>query len=290
MKAECVRGNLNTRLEKLSRGDKYDALMLAAAGVIRMGWEDKISENLGGIGSRIRSASGDLGGIGSRVGSTGGDTNNWLYCVGQGALAVQCRSNDGRSIAMLHELCHRDTLVAVVAERALLSSLEGGCATPVGVSCEVRGDQVVLQAGLWSLDGKDSLFAKNTSRWVIDDSGSSVTVTTTITDESGDSDGSSSQAKSKKVCMEVPESGTFCGVLPPAAMRLAATVAFSVGRRLADHLKERGASDILDAARLLNTMEAPNVAPKPKEALNCCKASGGEVSKPVDGEVSKPDL
>lgn len=121
-----LRGNLDTRLAKLDAGE-YDAIVLAAAGVIRLGWADRVSEWL--------------------------DPERWLPAVGQGALGVVARADDARTaerLSMLHEV---KTGCAVAAERALLRELEGGCQIPVGALATVEGDVMHLSGLVASLDG-----------------------------------------------------------------------------------------------------------------------------------------
>ncbi|XP_014678106.1 PREDICTED: porphobilinogen deaminase-like [Priapulus caudatus] len=97
LRFDDVRGNLNTRLRKLDDGATYDALVLAAAGLERMGWKDRIAQRL--------------------------TEEESLYAVGQGALAVECRADDASTIAMLAQLHHTTTLLRCVAERAFLKQL-----------------------------------------------------------------------------------------------------------------------------------------------------------------------
>lgn len=121
-----LRGNLNTRLAKLDEGG-YDAILLAAAGVIRLGWHDRITEWL--------------------------DPERWLPAVGQGALAVVARADDARTAGRLSTLHDVSTGCAVAAERALLRDLEGGCQIPVGALATVDGDTMHLAGLVSSLDG-----------------------------------------------------------------------------------------------------------------------------------------
>jgi len=108
LKCEVVRGNLNTRLRKLDEdGSRYDALVLAAAGLKRLGWHQRIGQII--------------------------DKEVSLYAVGQGALAVECRADDTETIERLKPLVHVPTLLATEAERAFLRKLEGGCSVPAGV-------------------------------------------------------------------------------------------------------------------------------------------------------------
>jgi len=121
-----LRGNLNTRLAKLDRGD-YDAIILAAAGVRRLGWEDRISESL--------------------------DPGQWLPAVGQGALAVVCRADRADVLERLFALHDPHTAACTNAERALLRALEGGCQVPIGALGRVDGDRLVLDGMVADTDG-----------------------------------------------------------------------------------------------------------------------------------------
>lgn len=122
-----IRGNLQTRLRKLESGD-YDGIILAVAGIHRMGWEHKISEIL--------------------------ESSEMMYAVGQGALAVECRVKDCSLFALLSD---SDTILRSVAERSLLCTLGGGCSAPVAVISELGGDILHLTGACWSLDGSSTL-------------------------------------------------------------------------------------------------------------------------------------
>ena len=129
-----VRGNLNTRLRKLDEGDgeiKYDAIVLATAGLERMGWQSRLSHEL--------------------------DTNVCMYAVGQGALAVETRSDDDVINKLLTPLNDPDTVVCCTAERALLRTLGGGCSVPVGTCSRIDPSDhtLVIDGAVLSLDGKD---------------------------------------------------------------------------------------------------------------------------------------
>ncbi|HEX3015445.1 MAG TPA: hydroxymethylbilane synthase, partial [Desulfobacteria bacterium] len=126
---EC-RGNLNTRFAKLDRGD-YDAMLLAAAGVERMGWADRITEKIGFADS--------------------------LPAVGQGSVGIEIREDDPEIAAIVAKINHPESATAVRAERALLKKLEGGCQIPIGSLCRVEGEQLVLDGLVASLDGKTVL-------------------------------------------------------------------------------------------------------------------------------------
>jgi hydroxymethylbilane synthase len=121
-----LRGNLNTRLAKLDRGE-YDAIVLAAAGVLRLGWMDRIAAYL--------------------------DLPEWLPAVGQGALAVVVRADREDVIDRLRPLHDAPTAACTAAERALLRALEGGCQVPIGALGTTDGDRVVLHGVVSDLDG-----------------------------------------------------------------------------------------------------------------------------------------
>lgn len=110
-----VRGNLNTRLRKLDEGDTYAALVLASAGLTRMGWEERVSQVL--------------------------KPEEMMYAVGQGALAVECRDGDRVTLALLEPLHDRDTALCVLAERSFMRTLGGGCSAAMAVSSEIKLDR-----------------------------------------------------------------------------------------------------------------------------------------------------
>jgi hydroxymethylbilane synthase len=122
-----IRGNLNTRMAKLDSSE-WDGMILAKAGVSRLGWVQRISEIL--------------------------PFELMLPAVGQGALAIECRAGDQRVREILRSLHHAPTASAVMAERALLRYLEGGCQIPVGAYGQISGNELQLDAVVGSLDGK----------------------------------------------------------------------------------------------------------------------------------------
>jgi hydroxymethylbilane synthase len=128
---EHVRGNVNSRLRKLDEG-QYDALVLACAGLERLGLQDRISQTLQG--------------------------EEWkYYAVCQGAIAVVCREDDSNLRNILQKINQQDTLIQCYAERAFLATLEGGCKVPIGVNTEIK-DSVLHIAGIvLSLDGVESV-------------------------------------------------------------------------------------------------------------------------------------
>ena len=136
---QSVRGNLNTRLRKLDEGcgeggdgRKYDALVLATAGLMRMGWQERLDQEL--------------------------DSSVCMYAVGQGALAVETRVEDTKVNQLLLPLNHAPSFICCTAERAFLHKLEGGCSVPVGVCSRISPDGVLtLDGAVFSLDGKEKI-------------------------------------------------------------------------------------------------------------------------------------
>jgi hydroxymethylbilane synthase len=135
LRVEELRGNLDTRLRKLAEG-RYDAIMLAAAGLKRMGWEDRIAEIL--------------------------SVDSVCPAVGQGALAIETRSDDGDAERICRQLDHAETRLAVLAERALLGALGGGCQVPIGAYGRIEDGDLLLMAVVCSPDGKH-LIRRSTS-------------------------------------------------------------------------------------------------------------------------------
>lgn len=123
---EDLRGNLDTRLERLTAGG-YDAAILALAGLMRIGRSDQVAQIL--------------------------DPPVWLPAVGQGALAVVARTDDRSTRTLLAPLDHPATRAAAIAERSLLATLEGGCQIPVGALATVDAE-LTLHACVASIDGQ----------------------------------------------------------------------------------------------------------------------------------------
>lgn len=121
-----LRGNVGTRLSKLDAGD-YDAIILAVAGLKRLG-----------MGDRIRHAM---------------PAEESLPAVGQGAVGIECRLDDQSTIMLLAALNDEDTAVRVKAERAMNTRLEGGCQVPIGSFAELEGDELWLRGLVGSPDG-----------------------------------------------------------------------------------------------------------------------------------------
>lgn len=130
LKIVDLRGNVDTRLRKLDEG-QMDAIILAAAGLERLGHADRIREII--------------------------PTTVCLPAVGQGALAIECRSDNKEVREMLAFLNDLPTKQATDAERAFLGLIEGGCQVPIGVHAEVENDNVNIEAVIASLDGSKVL-------------------------------------------------------------------------------------------------------------------------------------
>jgi hydroxymethylbilane synthase len=128
-----LRGNVNTRLAKLDEG-QYQAIILAAAGLIRLNMQDRIAEYI--------------------------QPEVSLPAVGQGAVGIECRNDDLELIHLLSPLNHPDTNTRVRAERALNQKLQGGCQVPIGSYAELVGDLLHLRGLVGSVDGKKVLYAQ----------------------------------------------------------------------------------------------------------------------------------
>lgn len=125
-----VRGNVDTRLSKLERGD-FEALMMARAGLERLGLTARISEVL--------------------------DVERSLPAVGQGIVGITCRADDRAAMDVLAGIAHQPSFAAARAERALLHGLHGGCNAPVGAHARVDGGELELRARVLSVDGRECL-------------------------------------------------------------------------------------------------------------------------------------
>ena len=125
-----LRGNVDTRLRKLDEG-LYDAVILAAAGLERLGHGDRIKAVI--------------------------PSSVCLPAVGQGALAIECRTDDAEVRQMLDFLNDMPTVHATNAERAFLGLLEGGCQVPIGVHADVEGEKIKIEAIIAALDGRTVL-------------------------------------------------------------------------------------------------------------------------------------
>ena len=134
LRLESIRGNVDTRLRKLDEG-KYAAIVLAAAGLRRLGWADRIAEIL--------------------------PPETMCPAVGQGALAIETRA-DGPARAACAALDHADTHAAVAAERAFLRALGGGCQVPIGAYASVEGHRLHLRGLVIASDGSQFVAGDST--------------------------------------------------------------------------------------------------------------------------------
>ncbi|MEX0829518.1 MAG: hydroxymethylbilane synthase [Nitrospirales bacterium] len=127
LQIEMLRGNVDTRLRKLQENE-FDAIVLAASGLRRLGWDAHITECL--------------------------PLNVSLPAIGQGALGIEGREGDGFVRNLVAKLEHQPTRVTVIAERALLKRLEGGCQVPIAGHAILQGESLTLEGLVASLDGK----------------------------------------------------------------------------------------------------------------------------------------
>lgn len=132
-----LRGNVGTRLTKLDNGD-YDAIILAAAGLIRLGMPNRITSFI--------------------------ETTQFLPAAGQGAVGIECRTDDVAVQALLAPLADPETTACVLAERAMNAHLQGGCQVPIGGYAVLENGHIYLRALVGALDGSKIIYAegKNT--------------------------------------------------------------------------------------------------------------------------------
>lgn len=131
-----LRGNINTRLAKLDNGE-YDAIILASAGLIRLGMQERIASEI--------------------------SIEDSLPAAGQGIVGVETRQDDEDTCALMDRLHHEQTSYRVMAERALSARLDGGCQVPIGAYSELQGNQLWLRGLVASPDGKKIVTADATA-------------------------------------------------------------------------------------------------------------------------------
>ena len=136
LKCKLIRGNVDTRIKKLNDG-LYDAIILSYAGIESLKLNNLISE-IFSIGNLIPSA-------------------------GQGIISLQCREDNDDIISILKKINHDETYQKANAERNVLKVLEGDCETAVGAHAIVEGNKIILEAELFSLDGKQRFYEKKSS-------------------------------------------------------------------------------------------------------------------------------
>src|SRR6266516_416139 len=135
LRADPIRGNVDTRVEKVERGE-YDAVILAEAGLARLGMMDRVAERL--------------------------SLDDFIPAPGQGSLAVIARRDNSRLIDILKTVEHSSSRAEAITERELVSVMEGGCKVPLGALASANRDTVQLTAAIFSIDGKERLVAKKT--------------------------------------------------------------------------------------------------------------------------------
>ncbi len=133
LKFKLIRGNVDTRIRKLNEG-MYDAIILSYAGIKFLKFENKISEIF--------------------------SVEKIIPSAGQGIIALQCRENDNETISILNNINHMETNKSAHLERNILKVLDGDCETAIGVHAIVDRDKIIVEAELFSLDGKKRFYEK----------------------------------------------------------------------------------------------------------------------------------
>ena len=132
-----IRGNVDTRIKKLKEG-KYDAIILSYAGIKYLQLENEISESF--------------------------TTKEIIPSAGQGIIALQCREDNQEIISILKKINHDETYKRAHAERNILKVLEGDCETAVGAHAIIDGENIIVEAELFSLDGSKRFYEKKTEK------------------------------------------------------------------------------------------------------------------------------
>ena len=130
---KLLRGNVETRINKLKEG-QYDAIILSLAGIKYLQLENEISEKF--------------------------TTEEIIPSAGQGIIALQCREDDQEIISLLKKINHNETYKRAHAERNILKVLEGDCETAIGAHSIIDGDNIIVEAELFSLDGSKRFYEK----------------------------------------------------------------------------------------------------------------------------------
>ena len=134
---KLIRGNVETRIKKLNDG-LYYAIILSYAGIKSLKIDNEISEIF--------------------------SVKNIIPSAGQGIISLQCRENDNKILSILKKTNHNETRQRANAERNVLKVLEGDCETPIGVHATIKGDEIILEAELFSLDGSERFYEKKISK------------------------------------------------------------------------------------------------------------------------------
>ena len=130
---KLIRGNVDTRIKKLKEG-QYDAIILSSAGIKYLKLEEEISEIF--------------------------PTGEIIPSAGQGIIALQCREDDQEIISLLKKINHEETYKRAHAERNILKVIEGDCETAIGVHSIIDGNNIIVEAELFSLDGSKRFYEK----------------------------------------------------------------------------------------------------------------------------------
>ena len=136
LKTKLIRGNVDTRIQKLNDGF-YDAIILSLAGLSFLNLENKVSQIF--------------------------STDEIIPSAGQGIIALQCRSDDNHIKSLLEKINDKETAVRAISERNVLKVLEGDCETAVGVHSKLEDERIILQAELFSLDGLQKFYESGSS-------------------------------------------------------------------------------------------------------------------------------
>ena len=136
LNCKLIRGNVDTRIKKLNDG-LYDAIILSYAGIQFLKMNDQISEIF--------------------------SVKDIIPSAGQGIISLQCREDDREIVSLLKKINHKETYQRANAERNVLKVLEGNCETAVGAHAVVKGNKIILEAELFSLDGTQSFYEKKSS-------------------------------------------------------------------------------------------------------------------------------
>ena len=137
LNCKLIRGNIDTRIKKLKEG-KYDAIILSYAGIKYLQLENQISEIF--------------------------TTEELIPSAGQGIIALQCREDDQKTISLLKKVNHTETFKRANAERNILKVLEGDCETAVGAHSIIDGNNIIVEAELFSLDGLKRFYEKKSEK------------------------------------------------------------------------------------------------------------------------------
>ena len=135
---KLIRGNIDTRIKKLNN-NLFDAIILSYAGIKSLNFEKKISQIF--------------------------STSEIIPSAGQGVIALQCRKNDKKIIQLLEKVDHNLTNICIKAERNVLKVLDGDCETAVGAFAKIEDNIIILEAELFSLDGKERYYVKSSKNF-----------------------------------------------------------------------------------------------------------------------------